>query len=137
LQKRKVSPEVARHRIYGLHADGFVLWNRHENRHPLPADFDRLSALARAQEPKKETPAVPAPPKPALTAAELEAKFKTALTNAVMDGRYCTVADGKLGADKADKYTIASVEKTGEGKWTINAKIQYGKVEFTAPVPSR
>jgi hypothetical protein len=44
------------------------------------------------------------------------------------------VANGKLGPDKEDKYTIEGVEKTGDGQWTIKAKIEYGTVNFTAPV---
>ena len=89
-----------------------------------------------AQETKKESAPATESPKPAATVtADMEAKFKAALTNAVMDGRFCDVAEGKLGPDKADKYTIAGVEKTGDGQWTINAKIEYGAVNFTAPVP--
>ncbi len=97
-----------------------------------------LTALClHAQETKKESaPATEsAKPTTAAVTAEMEAKFKAALTNAVMDGRFCTVADGKLGPDKEDKYTIAGVEKTGDGQWTINAKIEYGATNFTAPVP--
>jgi hypothetical protein len=65
----------------------------------------------------------------------MEAKFKTTLTNAVMDGRFCMVAKGALGPDKAEKYTISGVEKTAEGQWTITAKIEYGGLSFDAPVP--
>ena len=88
-----------------------------------------------AQETKKEFPAAKDTAKPGPTAADLEAKFKATLTNAVMDGRFCMLADGKLGPDKDEKYTIVGVEKTGDGQWTISAKIQYGAMNFTAPVP--
>jgi len=67
--------------------------------------------------------------------AVLEEKFRTTLTKAVMDGRFCMVAKGALGPDKAEKYTISGVEKTGEGQWTITAKIEYGGLSFDAPVP--
>ena len=121
--------------------------------------FSLAAFFAFAQEPKKEAPATDAPAKdvvrkrvvlPAdappedivrtrvvlpITDPGLEAKFKTTLTNAVMDGRFCMLADGKLGPDKEEKYTIVGVEKTAEGQWTISAKIQYGGVNFTAPVP--
>ena len=45
------------------------------------------------------------------------------------------IEKGRLGPDKEEKYTIVSVEKTGADDWTINAKIQYGAINFTAPVP--
>lgn len=93
-----------------------------------------------AQEPKKEAPASEfgksaeaAKPSPAVT-PEMEAKFKEAMTNAVMDGRYCVVAKGSLGPDKEDKYTIEGVEKSTGDQWIIKAKVQYGAVNFTAPV---
>jgi hypothetical protein len=91
-----------------------------------PADPSKPPATAKAAE--------SAPPASAVT-PEMEAKFKAALTNAVMDGRFCTVANGKLGPDKEDKYTIEGVEKTADSQWTIKAKIEYGAVSFTAPVP--
>ena len=87
-----------------------------------------------AQE-KKETPAPKAPANTAASAEELEAKFKTALTEATMSGRWCMLADGKMGPDKDEKYTITGVEKTSDGQWTISARIQYGTLDFVAPVP--
>ena len=106
--------------------------------------FSLAAFFAFAQEPKKETPAPDAPVKKGVRRRivlpspipddGLEAKFKATLTNAIMDGRFCTLADGKLGPDKEDKYTIVGVEKTAEGQWTISAKIEYGAVNFTAPV---
>ena len=94
-----------------------------------------------AQDTKKPSGAEPSS-KPAAESAktdsptaEQEAKFKAALTNAVMDGRYCNVSAGKLGPDKEDKYTIEGVEKNADGQWTIKAKVEYGAVNFTAPVP--
>ena len=90
---------------------------------------------ASAQE-KKEAPGAPAAPaKPAPTADELEAKFKATLADATMSGRWCMLKDGKMGPDKEDKYTIVSVEKKGDGQWTINARIQYGNFDMVAPVP--
>ena len=101
--------------------------------------FCLATAVACAQEPARDTApksgstpakATPAPgPTP-----EMEAKFKEALTNAVMDGRYCTVADGVLGPDKEDKYTIEGVEKVTGEQWIIKARVEYGTVKFTAPV---
>ena len=101
----------------------------------LVLSFSLAAFSAAAQESKKDAPAAKATAKPAPTAAELETKFQTTLTAAVMDGRFCMLDKGKLGPDKEEKYTIVGVEKTAEGQWTISAKIQYGTVNFTAPVP--
>ena len=89
---------------------------------------------ASAQE-TKETPAAKSPAKATLSTEELEAKFKTTLTEATMSGRWCMLADGKMGPDKEEKYTITGVEKTADGQWTISARIQYGTLDFVAPVP--
>lgn len=86
-----------------------------------------------AQEPKKDAPA--AAGKTAPTQEELEKKFTDTMTNAVMAGRWCLLEDGKLGADKDDKYTISSVAKNADGSWTITAKIEYAGLTFNAPVP--
>ena len=83
-----------------------------------------------AQDPK---PAAPEKPKP--TQEQLEAKFKTTLTKATMSGRWCLIKDGQLTPEKDDKYTILSVSKVGGDVWLINARIQYGKKDVTAPVP--
>ncbi len=88
-----------------------------------------------AQDTKKESAPAGESAKPAVSAAELEAKFKETLTSAVMDGRFCMLEKGQLGPDKAEKYTISGVEKTAEGQWTITAKIEYGGLSFNAPVP--
>ena len=83
----------------------------------------------------KEPAAKTSPEKPKLTQEELEAKFKTTLTKATMSGRWCSIKDGQLGLEKEDKYTIISVNKAGGDVWVINARIQYGKKDITAPIP--
>ncbi|HWB05819.1 MAG TPA: hypothetical protein VG796_22550 [Verrucomicrobiales bacterium] len=88
-----------------------------------------------AQEPAKDAPAAKETAKAAPTQEELEAKFKTTLTQAVMKGRWCMLKNGEMGADKDEKYTISGVEKTADGKWTITARIQYGAANFAVPVP--
>jgi hypothetical protein len=79
------------------------------------------------------TPA--SPEKPKLTQEELEAEFKATLTRATLAGRWCLIKDGALGPEKEDKYTISSVMKLGADAWLINARIQYGKRDITAPIP--
>jgi len=58
------------------------------------------------------------------TAEELEAKFKAAMTDIVMSGRWSPVKDGALGAEKEDKYAIVSVEKISGSSWVINARMR-------------
>src|SRR5207249_2910780 len=75
------------------------------------------------------------PEKPKLTQDELESKFKTTLTKATFTGRWCSIKDGKLSPEKEDKYTILGVKKVGGDVWLINARIQYGGKDITAPIP--
>jgi hypothetical protein len=102
-----------------------------------------ISLNAFAQDTKKPAapekpnapPAKASPAKPKLTPEELEAKFKTTLTKATLAGRWCSIKDGQLGLEKEDKYTIIGVNKVGGDVWMINARIQYGKKDITAPIP--
>lgn len=99
-----------------------------------------LGAPLFAQEEKKPDPAPPAKEAPAEqkpTQEELEAKFKTTLTGAVMSGRWCSVKDGVLGPEKEDKYTIIGVTKLLGDMWIVRARIQYGQRDLTVPVPVR
>jgi hypothetical protein len=109
----------------------------------LVAGLAILSGNIWAQEKTERKPAqdsLPAPAQgaaesPKLTAAELEANFKATLTKATMSGRWCSIDNGKLGPEKEDKYSILSVTKMGGDAWLINARIQYNKKDFVAPVP--
>ena len=83
----------------------------------------------------RETPPKVVQQKPQATPEELEAKFKTTLTKATFTGRWCSIKDGKLGPEKEDKYTIIGVNKLGGDVWIINARIQYGGKDITAPIP--
>jgi hypothetical protein len=73
--------------------------------------------------------------KPKLTQEELEAKFKSTLTQATFNGRWCAIKDSKLGPEKEDKYTILGVTKVGGEVWMVNARSQYGGKDITAPIP--
>jgi hypothetical protein len=66
---------------------------------------------------------------------EAEAKFKALLANATLSGRWCMVADGRLGEDKEDNYTIVDVQKVGGDSWIIRAHVKYGDSDFVAPIP--
>ncbi len=99
-----------------------------------------LHPSAHAQENKQTAPpekpkaAAPAA-KPKPTQEELEAKFRTTLTKATFIGRWSSLKDGQLSPEKEDKYTILGVSKLGGDVWIINARIQYGKKDITAPIP--
>lgn len=100
-------------------------------------DTQKAEPPAAAATPAK--PASAAPPAAAEKSKagpeELEARFKSTLTQATLSGRWCLVQDGKLDADKEDKYTILSVTKGTGDLWLINARIQYGKADLVAPIP--
>ena len=96
----------------------------------LPTFAEDKKESAPANKPK-DAPAA----KPKLTQEELEAKFKATLTKATFSGRWCALKDGELGPEKEDKYTILGVSKLGGAVWVINARIQYGKKDITAPIP--
>jgi hypothetical protein len=111
---------------------------------PLAAALLALTITARADEEKK--PATPTAAEPAATPEkkpsgkdatqeELEAKFKTTLTNATFNGRWCMIKDGKLTPEKEEKYTINGVNKLFSDRWLIRARIQYGDHDVTAPIP--
>lgn len=74
--------------------------------------------------------------RPPAAAAESEERFRETLTNAVLEGRWCLVEDGRPGEEQADRYTIRSVTKLPVGDtWLINARIEYGEKDFTVPIP--
>lgn len=86
-------------------------------------------------------PAAAAIEKP--TRAELEQRFRMALTDAVFSGTWQMTgapdADGKtsLSAPAADKYTISKVTRISGDRWLIFARIEYGDTDLTLPVPVR
>ena len=99
-----------------------------------------LPIAAFAQEPPAPDPSKPAPAEePAKSGepsqADLEAKFKTTLTNATFTGRWCLIKDGQLTPEQSDKYTIVGVNKLFGERWVIRARIQYGQKDYTAPIP--
>src|SRR5712691_5473022 len=84
---------------------------------------------------QKDAPTQAPAEKPKATQEELESIFKATLTKATLQGRWCSIKDGKLGPEKEDKYTILGVSKLGGDTWLIRARIQYGKTDLVAPIP--
>ena len=71
---------------------------------------------------------------------QLEGKFKEALTNATLDGRWYLInKDGELGKERKEKYSIRSATKNPliTDGWLILARVQYGNKDVTLPVPVR
>ena len=100
----------------------------------LPALAQDVKKSATTEKPKP--PANPASPDPAKPgAAELEAKFIATLTKATLAGRWCSLKDGQLGPEKADKYVILSVAKISGDDWVINTRMKYGNQDVVAPLP--
>jgi len=100
-----------------------------------------LATTAQGQDAKAKESGIDSAQKPAETprptTEELENKFKTTLTKAVLEGRWCSIKDGALGPEKQDKYSITGVTKLGGDAWLINARVQYNNRDFVAPVPVR
>jgi hypothetical protein len=73
--------------------------------------------------------------KPAIPMTDAEQKFKTLLTDCVMDGRWYSVKDGEMGEQKQDKYQIVSLAKVKGDSWVITTKMKYGGREMSLPLP--
>ena len=87
--------------------------------------------------PSKESPEQPTAPAeaPATDRQVLESKFKLTLTKATFTGRWTGIDDGKLTAEKEDRYYILGVTKISADNWIIRARIQYGTRDFVVPIP--
>ena len=88
-----------------------------------------IAAVCRAAEPNSTA----SPNRAGLNA--LEEKFRHSLSNAVFNGRWCLIEQGKLTEEYQDKYTIQGATKAGNDVWLIYARIQYGGKDVTVPVP--
>ncbi len=75
--------------------------------------------------------------------ATLEKEFKKTLTGAVLTGIWqITGEEGLAGTEpltepKSEKYSVQSATKLGGDFWLINARMEFGKVDLTVPVPIR
>ena len=63
------------------------------------------------------------------------AAFTKAMTNVKLVGRFTIAGDDDKDPIR-DEYTISSVVKVGEADlWIVSARIRYGSVDLTVPVP--
>jgi hypothetical protein len=74
---------------------------------------------------------------PAAALNDLERKFQETLSNATLAGKWRLVADGKLGEEREETYTLGAVRKLSGDLWVIQARIQYADKDVTLPVPVR
>ncbi len=68
------------------------------------------------------------------TRAKLEKEFAATMTNATLAGMWRLIRGDKIGPESAESYTLGEVKKLADGKWLIQARIQYGNKDFTVPV---
>ncbi len=95
------------------------------------ADDEAKPAKAKAEAPSAPAAAEASP----AVSEDMEAAFAILLRDKVFQGRWCSVADDKMGPDKDEKYTIISVAKSGGDRWMVNTKIEYDGRSFVFPVP--
>ncbi len=70
---------------------------------------------------------------PAVEMSEAEKAFAELMTGADLVGRFSV--DGKDGDPKEDRYSITKAVKVKGSTWMIYARIKYGEVDITVPVP--
>jgi hypothetical protein len=66
--------------------------------------------------------------------AELEKQFEETLRSAVLKGRWCMIANGQLGEERDEQYTIQQVKKLGGDLWLFLARIKYGQRDLVIPL---
>ncbi len=71
---------------------------------------------------------------PASGLTEAEQAFVTQLSGRIMTGTF-TVEGREDRTPKEERYEIGKVTKVEGDLWTIEARIKYGKVDATVPVP--
>jgi len=65
--------------------------------------------------------------------SKAEQAFVDLLSGSTMVGSFSI--DGQNVGPKEERYTISKVSKNAEGKWIVEARIKYGKVDVNVPVP--
>jgi hypothetical protein len=73
--------------------------------------------------------------KAALTA--LESTLVATLQEATLIGRWHPVANGEVGAERSDRYSIAGAEKVADDRWIIRARLSPAMPDLVIPVPLR
>jgi hypothetical protein len=66
--------------------------------------------------------------------AKLEKEFAEMMTNATLAGKWRLVRGDEIGPERTESYTLGEVKKLPDGKWVIQARIQYGEKDFAVPV---
>ncbi len=83
------------------------------------------------------TPAEAEPPttpeKPTADREALERAFAERLSNAALIGTYSIVGRTNGQPARPERYEIAKVTKTADGKWAFQARVKYGDVDVVLP----
>ena len=66
--------------------------------------------------------------------AKLETEFAELMTNATLAGKWRLVRGEEIGPESTESYTLGEVKKLPDGKWVIQARIQYAEKDFAVPV---
>jgi outer membrane protein assembly factor BamB len=67
--------------------------------------------------------------------AELEKIFEEAMSGAVLVGSFTVDGGGGDQALSEERYTIRKVSKIGDDLWRFDARVQYGQLDVTVPIP--
>lgn len=67
--------------------------------------------------------------------AKHETRLMETFKNAVMEGTWTLIKEGKMTPAREESYEIRSAVKVNEDDWVINSRIQYGTIDVTVPVP--
>lgn len=67
--------------------------------------------------------------------ARLEAEFAESMRNVVMEGHFTVTGRGDDARIRPERYEVKDAVHVAGDIWTINARIQYGDHDFTAPIP--
>lgn len=73
-------------------------------------------------------------PDPKEQQAKLKEEFKSTMSNATLSGFFTVTGMETKAGLKEEKYTLGDVYEDTDGKWVINARIQYGDHDVTLPI---
>ncbi len=66
---------------------------------------------------------------------KLEREFQAALSGSTLVGSFTINGKEGPGALRKERYTISQVSKVANDVWRFDARVQYGKVDVTVPMP--
>ena len=73
--------------------------------------------------------------KAAADRAALEKKFEQTLSGATLVGHFTLTGKEDAKSRKKERYTISSVKKIKDDLWLFTARVTYGQIDITVPIP--